>query len=211
MLTVKGVPTTSESLNATFARTTDSPPAATRRTGSTSATALAASVFGPTAAVVLPESKFRDEIVSMLVGLTCDVTLYNPASVEVAPISSLVLCDIAFYTAHQHELAERAVVVVDPDERTPGVFITPKAATPQVRGALEDEVGMRPVSGVDLSEREIEILVLVSQGMSNTDIAAKCFVGAATVKTHLARTFRKLGTRDRASAVYRAVKLGIIS
>lgn len=61
-----------------------------------------------------------------------------------------------------------------------------------------------------LSDREREILALVSRGHSNEEIAAHCFVSTATVKTHLLRTFRKLGVSDRASAVYKAVKMGLI-
>lgn len=61
-----------------------------------------------------------------------------------------------------------------------------------------------------LSAREREILGLVSQGLSNEEIANVCFVSTATVKTHLLRSFRKLGVSDRAAAVYKAVKLGLI-
>jgi DNA-binding CsgD family transcriptional regulator len=61
-----------------------------------------------------------------------------------------------------------------------------------------------------LSTREREILGLVSQGFSNEEIANACYVSTATVKTHLLRSFRKLGVSDRAAAVYKAVKLGLI-
>lgn len=61
-----------------------------------------------------------------------------------------------------------------------------------------------------LSQREREILSLVSRGLSNEEIAATCFVSTATVKTHLLRSFRKLGVSDRAAAVYKAVKMGLI-
>lgn len=67
-----------------------------------------------------------------------------------------------------------------------------------------------PDAMVTLSTREREILALVSRGLSNEEIAQECYVSTATVKTHLLRSFRKLGVSDRASAVYKAVKMGLI-
>ena len=63
----------------------------------------------------------------------------------------------------------------------------------------------------ELSTREIEILALVARGFTNTDIAETCFIAPNTVKTHLARIFTKLGTNDRAAAVFRASNLGLLS
>jgi DNA-binding CsgD family transcriptional regulator len=63
----------------------------------------------------------------------------------------------------------------------------------------------------ELSSREIEILALVARGLTNTDIAETCFIAPNTVKTHLARIFTKLGTNDRAAAVFRAANLGLLS
>ncbi len=66
------------------------------------------------------------------------------------------------------------------------------------------------VQQISLSNREREVLSLVSKGFSNEEIAAECFVSTATVKTHLLRSFRKLGVSDRAAAVYKAVRMGLI-
>jgi ATP/maltotriose-dependent transcriptional regulator MalT len=45
------------------------------------------------------------------------------------------------------------------------------------------------------------VLALIGDGLSNTEIAGKLFVGVATVKTHINALFAKLGVRDRAQAI----------
>jgi DNA-binding NarL/FixJ family response regulator len=75
----------------------------------------------------------------------------------------------------------------------------------------------RPVSrgaqatGVDgLSAREIEVLALVAAGRSNRHIGTDLHLSALTVKSHLARIARKLGTGDRAEMVAVALRAGVI-
>jgi DNA-binding NarL/FixJ family response regulator len=53
----------------------------------------------------------------------------------------------------------------------------------------------------NLTPREVEVLALIGEGLSNNEIAAKLFVGVATVKTHINAIFAKLGVRDRAQAM----------
>lgn len=60
------------------------------------------------------------------------------------------------------------------------------------------------------SLREIEVLKLVRQGLSNKEIARSLHVSEATVKTHLIHTFKKLGVEDRTAAVTVALERGII-
>jgi len=64
--------------------------------------------------------------------------------------------------------------------------------------------------GAALSQREREVLVLVSEGLSNADIGARLFVSPQTVKTHLERIFAKLGVSGRAAAVKRGIETGAI-
>jgi DNA-binding NarL/FixJ family response regulator len=61
-----------------------------------------------------------------------------------------------------------------------------------------------------LSQREIEVLELVAQGQSNRDAAARLFISEATVKTHLAHIYDKLGVSDRAAAVAEAFNQGLL-
>lgn len=87
-----------------------------------------------------------------------------------------------------------------------------------VTGSTPD--GPRPAAGTrgrgtggpeGLSAREIEVLQLVAAGRSNRDIGGELSLSALTVKSHLARIARKLGTGDRAEMVAVALRAGVIS
>ena len=69
----------------------------------------------------------------------------------------------------------------------------------------------RVVEPPALSDREREVLQLVSQGLTNADIGRRLFISEATVKTHLLRTFKKLAVSDRTAAVITALERGLLS
>lgn len=62
----------------------------------------------------------------------------------------------------------------------------------------------------ELTEREIEVLQAVAEGMSNRAIGTYLGLSALTVKSHMARIGRKLGTGDRARMVTMAMRAGVI-
>jgi LuxR family maltose regulon positive regulatory protein len=61
-----------------------------------------------------------------------------------------------------------------------------------------------------LSERELEVLQLVAQGLSNQEIGQKLFLALNTVKGHNLRIFGKLQAKSRTEAVARARELGLL-
>jgi DNA-binding NarL/FixJ family response regulator len=88
-----------------------------------------------------------------------------------------------------------------------GVYADPSVASLLAQGLRSGPVG----DGVnDLSAREIEVLQLVADGQSNKQIGEMLGLSALTVKSHLARIARKLGTGDRAEMVALAMRAGVI-
>jgi two-component system, NarL family, response regulator DegU len=61
-----------------------------------------------------------------------------------------------------------------------------------------------------LTRREEEILQLIADGYSTSEVAARLFISGKTVKNHLASVYDKLDARDRTQAVLSAVRIGII-
>lgn len=67
------------------------------------------------------------------------------------------------------------------------------------------------MSNPELSDRELAVLRLMAQGMSNLQIAAALNIGESTVKSHVNRILSKLGVSDRTQAVIVSVRRGIVS
>lgn len=67
------------------------------------------------------------------------------------------------------------------------------------------------IENLSISKRELEVLQLIAEGLSNKEIAEKLFVSLNTVKTHSSKVFEKLDVKRRTQAVEKAKKSGIIA
>jgi two-component system NarL family response regulator len=70
---------------------------------------------------------------------------------------------------------------------------------------------LQRMSNPELSERELEVLRLMAQGMSNQEIGTALSIGESTIKSHVNRILSKLGVNDRTQAVIIAVKRGLVN
>jgi DNA-binding CsgD family transcriptional regulator len=68
----------------------------------------------------------------------------------------------------------------------------------------------RADTSVVLTPREIEVLSLAADGLRGRDLARELFISPATVRTHLTNIYEKLGVGNRAAAVAKAMRLGVI-
>jgi len=73
-------------------------------------------------------------------------------------------------------------------------------ATPRLQGDIE----------VPLTRREAEVLAMVSQGLTNKEIAKALFISPETVKEHVQRILKKIGVADRTQAAVWAVRKGLV-
>ena len=62
-----------------------------------------------------------------------------------------------------------------------------------------------------LSDRELQVLELMSEGLKNKEIAEKLWISQTTVKTHVSHILQKLNQTDRTQAILTAIKLGLVS
>ncbi len=85
-----------------------------------------------------------------------------------------------------------------------GAYLVRSAAG---HGAL---AGVRDEQAHALTRREVEVLEMLANGASTTEVAARLYVSAKTVKNHLAHVYSKLGADSRTKAVAKAVRLGIV-
>jgi DNA-binding CsgD family transcriptional regulator len=107
-----------------------------------------------------------------------------------------------------------------------GIWLALKLARPKVQTVVvEKEVYITPTNGVNgngdvaneeelaksgLSKRELEVLQLIAEGLSNQEIAARLFVSLNTIKTHSSRIFEKLDVKRRTQAIEKAKRLNLI-
>lgn len=83
--------------------------------------------------------------------------------------------------------------------------------SPEAAQALVQVASQPPVPGLDLTEREREVLALMVEGLNNTQIAGRLTVSPSTIKSHVSNVLSKLGVASRTEAVTLALRSRIIS
>jgi DNA-binding CsgD family transcriptional regulator len=99
-----------------------------------------------------------------------------------------------------------------------GIWLAIKLARPRWKTVIVEKevyvkagtINEKELARLGLSARELEVLRLMAEGLSNQEIAAQLFVSLNTIKTHSTNIFEKLDVRRRTQAVDKARKLNII-
>lgn len=99
-----------------------------------------------------------------------------------------------------------------------GIWLALKLTKPKVQTiVIEKEVMVQPpvaneteLNNPGISKRELEVLQLMAEGLSNQEIAGRLYVSLNTIKTHSSRIFEKLDVKRRTQAIEKAKRLGLI-
>ena len=97
--------------------------------------------------------------------------------------------------------ADRADIAQALRSAATGLAVFDPAVHAALLGAIHDQHTPPAIAPDGLTPREMEILTLIGQGLTNPEIAATLFLSPHTIKTHINRVFTKTGSRDRAAAV----------
>ena len=82
--------------------------------------------------------------------------------------------------------------------------------SPEAAQVLVETANQPAAPGLDLTERELEVLALMVEGLNNTQIAGRLTVSASTIKSHVSNILSKLGVASRTEAVSLALRSRII-
>jgi NarL family two-component system response regulator LiaR len=82
--------------------------------------------------------------------------------------------------------------------------------SPEAAQALVEKTNQAPSPGLDLTERELEVLSLMVEGLNNTQIAGRLTVSSSTIKSHVSNILAKLGVASRTEAVSLALRNRIV-
>ena len=102
-----------------------------------------------------------------------------------------------------------------------GIWLALKLSRPKIKTVVVEKevyiqkdsdfaVNEKELSKLNLSKRELEVLQLMADGLSNQEIASRLYLSLNTIKTHSLRLFEKMDVARRTQAIDKAKKLGII-
>lgn len=116
----------------------------------------------------------------------------------------LILFQLSNYSLETHSLAwEIVLALVALVFLLLGIYLRPMRKEKSI-SLLPFERSRKKAVQLDLSERELEILEKIAEGLSNKEIGAVLFVSENTVKTHASNIFQKLNVKRRTQAVQKA-------
>jgi DNA-binding CsgD family transcriptional regulator len=91
-----------------------------------------------------------------------------------------------------------------------GLWFGNKLQSKKAESTVNEPIANTNFSELGISKREFEVLQLLSQGLSNQEIADSLFVSMNTIKTHTSRLFEKLEVKNRTQALIKAKEKGLI-
>jgi len=102
-----------------------------------------------------------------------------------------------------------------------GIWLAIKLTKPKVETVVVEKylytnpndpftINENALNELGMSKRELEVLQLMAEGLSNREIAKKLFVSLNTIKTHSSKIFEKMDVQRRTQAVEKAKRLGLI-
>jgi DNA-binding NarL/FixJ family response regulator len=127
-------------------------------------------------------------------------------------VSSALAAGAVGYLVKDCTTAEIVEALKDVGDAAPGGLVLSSSASPVTTDAggmatmVRQPLSTRPL----LSKREEEVLRLVATGVSIPEVGRRLYISAKTVKNHLSSIYQKLDSHDRAQAVLKAVRMGLI-
>ncbi|MDP3510310.1 MAG: response regulator transcription factor [Candidatus Melainabacteria bacterium] len=91
-----------------------------------------------------------------------------------------------------------------------GIWLDPAIAKRVIKAFVEQKPAAALVNNGTLTERELEVLTLVVEGLSNQEIADRLVLSTETIKTHMRHLMEKLSVTDRTQAAVKALRTGLV-
>ncbi len=91
-----------------------------------------------------------------------------------------------------------------------GIWLDPAIAKRVIKTFVEQKPITTPVNNSTLTDRELEVLTLVVEGLSNQEIAERLILSTETIKTHMRHLMEKLSVSDRTQAAVKALRTGLV-
>lgn len=137
-----------------------------------------------------------------------DVTMPNCDGVEATRLIKEVLPDLPIVILTMHTDKE---VRADAKDVGADKYLVKDCSSVEIIDAINEVTGFDPSArSTSLSPRESEVLQMLADGYSASEVAKRLYISERTIKNHLASCYEKLGASDRTQAVVKAIQSGVI-